>query len=179
MGVLKTACVAAGVVWCFGCHRSRSDQQAAASASVIVIDPTFFACADPTVCAQHCDGGSPESCRKLAASYGFGQGVPKDETRATALYEHACDMKDAIACVFAGQMHEYGRGVDKDDAKAAKLYERACDQQWAPGCYNLAIMYERGTGVGADRVRAGQLYHAACKGGAYSACEKERGLGGD
>jgi TPR repeat protein len=161
---------------CAACNRPKSDPQAVASASVIMIDPTFFACADVSTCDQQCDAGSAESCRKLAASYSFGRGVTKDEARAAALYEHACDMHDASACVFAGQMNEYARGTDKDDAKAAKLYERACALEWAPGCYNLAIMYERGTGVAADRVKAGQLYHAACKGGAFSACDKERAL---
>jgi TPR repeat protein len=152
------------------------EEQAAASASVIVIEPSFFACADVSRCERECDAGAAESCRKLAASYGFGRGVTKDETRATALYEHACDMEDSAGCVFAGQMHEYARGVAKDDAAAAKLYERACDRLWAPGCYNLAIMYERGTGVRADRVKARELYHSACKGGALSACDKERAL---
>jgi TPR repeat protein len=159
------------------CSRSpRGDQQAAASGSVITIDPSFFACRDVASCERECDAGAPESCRKLAASYSFGQGVPKDETRAGVLYEHACDIGDATACVFAGQLHEYARGTPKDDAAAAKLYERACDMQWAPGCYNLAIMYERGTGVPADHVKAGKLYHQACQAGASPACEKERAL---
>lgn len=145
-----------------------------------MIDPSFFACPDVASCEHDCDAGSAESCRKLAASYAFGSGgVTKDEARATSLYEHACDMKSASACVFAGQMHEFGRGVDKDAAIAAALYQRACDLASPVGCYNLGIMYERGTGVPADRMKAGQLYHSACKAGAFSACEKERTLAGD
>lgn len=160
------------------CHREHSrGEQAAASASVIMIEPSFFACADVQACGEQCDAGSAASCRKLAASYAFGQGVGKDEARATSIYEHACEMKDLPACMFAGQMYEFGRGVEKDTTKAAWLYERACDAEgaspWAPGCYNLGIMYERGTGVPADHDKAMQLFHTACKGGALSACDKE------
>jgi TPR repeat protein len=158
-----------------GCHRGTSSQeQPAPSASVITIGVSLGACPDVPVCAKECDAGSADRCRRLAATYALGQGVEKDEARASALYEHACDMKDPPACVFAGQMHEYAHGVAKDDARAARFYERGCDLGWAPGCYNLAIMYERGTGVPQERAKAGELYQNACAAGAHEACEKAR-----
>jgi TPR repeat protein len=158
------------------CHRGRpsGEEQPAPSASVITLGVSVGTCPDVPACERECDAGSADRCRRLAATYAFGQGVDKDETRATRLYEHACDMKDPSACVFAGQMHEFARGVEKDDAKAARFYERACDLQWAPGCYNLGIMYERGTGVALDRVKAGELYQRACTAGAQISCEKAR-----
>jgi TPR repeat protein len=158
------------------CHRggSSGEEQPAPSASVITIGVSVGTCPDIPACERECDAGSADRCRRLAATYAFGQGVEKDETRATTLFEHACDMEDPSACVFAGQMHEYAHGVAKDDAKAARFYERACDLQWAPGCYNLGIMYERGTGVPLDRAKAGDLYQLACTAGAQSSCEKAR-----
>jgi len=159
--------------------RGTSEEQAPMpSASVITIGNAIGTCPDLAVCEKECDGGSADRCRRLAATYAFGQGVDKDEAKATALYEKACDMKDAAACVFAGQMHEYAHGVPKDDATAARFYERACDMQWAGGCYNLAIMYERGTGVPQDRARAADLYQIACTAGAKSSCEKAREMHG-
>jgi TPR repeat protein len=109
-------------------------------------------------------------------TYAFGQGVDKDERRATALYGQACDMGDGPACVFAGQMHEYAHGTPKDDARAATLYGRACDLRWAAGCYNLAIMVDRGRGVPQDRARAADLYQTACTAGAKQACDKAKEL---
>jgi hypothetical protein len=123
---------------------------------VITIGVAVGGCDDVAACERECDAGSADRCRRLAATFALGQGAAQDETRAAALYAHACDMNDPSACVFAGQMSEYARGVDKDDAKAARFYRRACDLQRAPGCYNLGIMFERGTGVPQDR---GQTRH--------------------
>ena len=98
----------------------------------------------------------------------------KDEARATGLYEHACDMRDASACLFAGQMHEFAHGVPKDDVVAARFYGRSCDLGYAAGCYNLAILFEEGHGVPKDRAKAGDLYQVACTAGAKQACDRAR-----
>ena len=161
---------------CAACSRGHSSEkeQPIPSASVITIGVAPGTCPDILACEKECDAGSADRCRRLAATYAFGQGVEQDEARATALYEHACDMKDPSACVFAGQMNEYAHGVTKDDTKAARFYEQACQLEWAPGCYNLAIMYERGTGVPQDRAKAGEFYQIACTAGAQQSCEKAR-----
>src|SRR5882672_4273775 len=109
------------------------DERTAPSASVVAIGVTLGGCEDLDVCRKECDAGSADRCRRLGVTYAFGQGVDKDEGRATALYGQACDMGDGPACVFAGQMHEYAHGIPKDDARAATLYGRACDLRWAAG----------------------------------------------
>jgi TPR repeat protein len=171
--ILALACVASS-----GCHRGHSStEQPAPSASAVTLGISLGTCADIAVCERECDAGSADRCRRLAASYTFGQGgVAKNETHATALYEHACDMNDPSACMFAGQMNEYARGTTKDDRAAARFYERACDLRWPPGCYNLAIMFERGTGVPLDEQKAADLYEAACDGGAVTSCERAQAL---
>jgi TPR repeat protein len=159
------------------CSRGRASggEQPAPSASIISIGVALGACTDVAACEQECDAGAADRCRRLGATYAFGQGgAPKDETRATELYERACAMSDPAACVFAGQMHEFAHGVPKDDAAAARFYERACDLGWPAGCYNLAIMLELGHGVKQDRARAGDLYQVACTAGATQACAKAR-----
>lgn len=162
------------------CHRgsSSTEQEPAPSASVVTIGNAIGACPDIAACEKECDAGSADCCRRLAATYAFGQGTDKDEARATALYEHACDMKDPPGCLFAGQMHEFAHGVPKDDAKAAGFYGRACDMHYEAGCYNLAIMYERGRGVPQDRAKAGDLYQIACTAGAKQACDLARAMHG-
>ena len=160
------------------CHRgsSAAEEEPAPSASVVTIGNTIGTCPDLASCAKECDAGAADRCRRLAATYAFGQGVDKDEARATALYEHACDMKDAPACLFSGQMHEFAHGVPKDDAAAARFYGRACDLEYAAGCYNLAILFERGQGVPKDRARAADLYQVACTAGAKQACDRARDM---
>jgi TPR repeat protein len=100
--------------------------------------------------------------------------VTQDETRAEGLFEHACDMGDASACLFAGQAEEYAHGVPKNDAKAERLYARSCDLGWPAGCFNEGIMFERGTGVPQDRAKAADLYQVACTAGSKTACEKAK-----
>ena len=159
------------------CDRSKGSsggEQPAPSSSVISIGVALGNCPDVEACARECDAGSADRCRRLAVTYALGQGAPQDETRATALYEKACDMKDPSACVFAGQMHEYAHGVPEDLTLAERDYERACDMQWPSGCYNEAIMLESGRGVPVDRAKAGDLYQIACTAGAKQACEKAR-----
>jgi TPR repeat protein len=163
----------AAAVACHHGSSSSSDEAPAPSASVITLGVAIGSCPDVAACERECDAGSADRCRRLAATYAFGRkGVDQDETRATALYEHACDMRDAPACLFAGQMHEYARGVPKDDALAVRFYERACDIDHAAGCYNLAIMVEHGRGVPVDRAKAGDLYQVACTAGAKQACAR-------
>jgi TPR repeat protein len=162
------------------CDRPRGSQEdtPAPSASVVSIGVTMGTCSDLATCESECDGGSADRCRRLAASYAFGEGAAKDEAKATALYEHACDLGDPPGCVFAGHMHEYARGVPKDEARAASLYGRACDAGWAAGCYNQAIMFEDGRGVAVDRAKAIALYDTACHAGAKPACDKASALRG-
>jgi TPR repeat protein len=172
-----TASLLAGVFAVSACGRhSSSSSDAAPSASVIGIGVAIGACDDVPVCERECAGGSADRCRRLAASYAFGQGVAQDEARGAALYERACDMKDGSACVFAGQMHEYAKGVPKDETLAEHFYERGCDLHWIGGCYNQAIMFENGRGVPVDRGRARALYAMACTSGAKQACDKAREL---
>ena len=165
------------LVACGRSHATNGDTPAP-SASVITIGASIGGCDDVAVCARECDAGSADRCRRLGATFALGQGVDKDEARATAFYVKACDMKDPAACVFAGQMNEYAHGVPKNDAAAARFYERACDQGWPAGCYNFAIMLENGRGVPVNRTKAADLYQMACTAGAKSACVKADDLHG-
>jgi TPR repeat protein len=169
--LLLLACVGS-----VACQRGGSSggEPPAPSASVVTIGNAIGTCPDLAVCERECDAGSADRCRRLGATYAFGQGVDKDEARATALYEHACEMRDAPSCMFAGQMHEFAHGVPQDFAAAARLYDRACQMEYAAGCYNLGILVERGRGVPQDRAKAGDLYQIACTAGAKQACEKAR-----
>ena len=161
-------------VLCVACRRDQvvSREHPAWGASVVTLGVAPGTCSDVLACQAECDAGSADRCRRLAETYASGRGVARDETRATALYEHACEMRDPPACVFAGRMYEFAHGVAEDDFRAARLYARACDLQWAPGCYNLAVMCERGTGVPQDRAKAASLYQVACSAGAKPACDK-------
>lgn len=169
---VASACLLVLLAACNRGKASSSGEQPAPSSSVITLGMTIGTCPDVAACERECSGGSADRCRRLAATYAFGEGVTQDETRAVGLYQHACDMGDASACLFAGQAHEYAHGVPKNDEKAEALYARSCELGWPAGCFNEAIMFENGRGVPADRTKAADLYQMACTAGSKTACAK-------
>jgi TPR repeat protein len=159
-------------------RRGGSDhgQQPIPSASVISVAVEMGACHDLVACADECEAGSADRCRRIGVSYEFGKGVDADPLRATELYEKACAMSDSEGCISSGRMYEFHHGVAKDDAKAAGFYERACDFENPVGCANLAILLETGRGVERDAARAAVLFERACSRGSALACDHARRL---
>jgi len=86
-----------------------------------------------------------------------GQGVPKDEKRARALYVQACDGGNGLACRNIGKLYDQGKGVERSESEAAKFFDRACELNQSDGCYRLARAYEGGKGVQKDEQRAARL----------------------
>src|SRR5262245_8773690 len=58
-----------------------------------------------------CDEKSGAGCAHLAFLYATGKDVPKDDKRATVLYQRSCDLGDAQGCYNAGLMADDGRGT--------------------------------------------------------------------
>ncbi len=113
-----------------------------------------------------CDGGHAPGCTNLAAMYGEGLGVAKDEAKSVVLYQRACDADEALSCVNLAMMYETGRdGLAQDERRARTLYERGCTGGNAPGCTNLAVMHGQGRGGTRDEARAVEFYRKACAGG--------------
>jgi TPR repeat protein len=183
LGLMKAMLLVLGALlpaaeW--GCDRKgdapRTADQPSPSASVISIGVEMGACPDMVACANECDAGSADRCRRLGVTYEFGKGVERDGVHATELYVRGCDMRDSESCLAAGRMYEFHHGVDKDDTKAVGFYKRACDSGNTTGCANLAIMLESGQGTPKDEVRAIELFDQACTRGSGLACQHASAL---
>src|SRR5438105_3318618 len=74
-------------------------------------------------CGVHAQTPSDLVARALA--YEHGEGVPKDQIKAAALYCDAARAGDAEAAFSLGWMYTNGRGVAHDDAIAAALFAHA------------------------------------------------------
>lgn len=90
---------------------------------------------------------SPEALRKEGVAYEHGEGVPKDLSKAAALYCEAGLAGDAEALYNLGWMYANGRGVERDDSIAFALFARAARNGDAQALKMLAFL----TGAG-DRV---------------------------
>jgi hypothetical protein len=72
------------------------------------------------------------SLREEARSYEHGEGVPKDPTKAIALYCDGAKAGDPEARYSIGWMYANGRGIARDDAVAAYFFNLAAEQGHAP-----------------------------------------------
>ncbi len=117
---------------------------------------------DATGCAVACESVDASSCNDLALMLTRGDGVEKDEKKATEFFARACDYGSALACNNLGIRHENGRGVLVDVNRALVSFQRACDQSHGPGCSNLGRMFANGIGVTKDDVKALAEFARGC-----------------
>jgi hypothetical protein len=128
-----------------------------------------------------CVLGAPVGCTYMAALYDFGKGgLTQDRTKATHLYERACNAGDGVGCIGAAQAYHAGRppGITVDLAKAADFLDRACDAGNAPGCLYAGQAYETGDGVTVDAKKALDFYKHGCDAKDPDACAGVKRLGG-
>jgi soluble lytic murein transglycosylase-like protein len=71
------------------------------------------------------DASSPQGLVAQGLAYEHGEGVPKDQLKAAALYCEAAREGDNEAQFSLGWMYALGRGVPRDDAVAASLFTLA------------------------------------------------------
>jgi uncharacterized protein len=112
-----------------------------------------------------CRDDAPKNCGKLtdlATAYAKGSGVVKDESRALALFEHACSVNDGFGCLQVGHFHEYGKSILKDEKKAVEYYEKACATNQQNACARMGARYLEGRGVTKNAANAVDYLTRAC-----------------
>ncbi len=169
-------CVALAAPGACGKRSSGGGQEPPPASSVITIGASLGTCDDVALCAKECDAGSADRCRRLAATYAFGQGVAQDEAAGDGALRAGLLMKDAPACVFAGQMHEYAHGVPKDDAKAARFYERACDLGGRPAATTSASCSSAAAASRRTAARRGTCTRSPAPPARRPACDRARDM---
>jgi len=79
----------------------------------------------------------------LARIYAEGLGVPRDDTRALALYRTAGGAGDAVALHGLGKAYQRGRGVVADETLAQEYFLASARAGYAPAQYERALFHER------------------------------------
>jgi TPR repeat protein len=127
---------------------------------------------DLAPCIEDCNRGIGFACASVASRLEHGgEGVPRDLTRAVAMHERACELRDAPSCIAAARMHAAGSGVPPSRARQMDLLAAACHLGDAFACAAPAKAFAEGAGVPRDPRRAKELYERGCIGGVESACE--------
>jgi len=120
-------------------------------------------------CIEDCNRGIAFGCAIAAGRFERGEAL--DLTRSVHMYERACELRDAAACVSAARMHASGHGVPPSRARQVELLATACALGDALACAIPAKAYAKGSGVPKDERRAKELRERACAGGAQDACD--------
>ncbi len=100
--------------------------------------------ADPATVAlaRRCDGEQHAACTELGVAYLEGAGIPEDQARALALFEHACQRADGQGCHQLGLQLAGADGAQRDLARAGQLHVMGCDLGCAQACGEAArILY--------------------------------------
>ena len=112
----------------------------------------------PDPLEQGCGRKDGESCFILASLFHAGQGVPKDDARATDLYIKSCEGQWWRGCARLGENYRKGQGVPVNSNLALQNFNKACDGGYAAGCAAAADMYRAQN----DQVSAQARLRQAC-----------------
>jgi hypothetical protein len=119
---------------------------------------------------QACEGGNYGACLDLGVEYQYGQGGPKNMTRAMELYEQSCGNGRMQACYNAGNLYKEGDGVAQNNDRARLYYQQACDGGNADGCVGMGVLYDHGMGVTTNWNTAVDYFRKACDNNASWGC---------
>ena len=123
--------------------------------------------------AASCRDHSELGCTYLGDIYAYGYGdMEVDLVKAEVLYEQACELGGAQACVSYALVLLDGAETPELIERGLSMLEEACEAGSAHGCKSLAVMYGSGLVVDYDRDRAFSYYQQACDIGDVDGCAR-------
>ena len=82
--------------------------------------------------------GDAAAAYEVATRFSEGRGIPADTEEAARWYEQACEGREPLGCLAAGEAHLAGDGIRADRGRAAVRFERACAAGVELGCVRAA-----------------------------------------
>lgn len=156
--ILIVACLAVT-----GCGQSRTPDEEA----VVAFDA--YMRGDFTNALRQFNAGAAErdpfSLYMLALSHERGSGIPRDATRAIALYKQSAELGYPYAWRALGVCHRDGVGTPRAPEQARECFTKAIDGGVVTALSDLGAMYLTGDGVERDEKKAVDLYTQAAQAG--------------
>ena len=110
-----------------------------------------------------CDGAHGDACASLGWLYMSGRGIGRDDARAAALSERACNLRSLSGCNQGAGWHNPLTGVLKDATRWAAYLEKLCDAHAQPrSCLQLGLAYDIGMWVPKNADHANELFKKSC-----------------
>jgi len=114
------------------------------------------------VVADTCESGNAQKCFDIGMSYSLGEGVEKNERKASKYFLEACNAGHGKGCLIVASMYSEGIGVKKSDPLASKYNIKSCKLGNGSACYLLGINYQNGLGVKKDSKTAAIYFKKSC-----------------
>jgi hypothetical protein len=114
---------------------------------IILSMPSILSQCSRQITIYKANNGDASAQYKLGGMYHFGEGVPKDYTKAVKWYGKAAEQGHIRAQFWLGRMYNFGDGVPKDYTKAVKWYTKAAEQGDVHAQLELGLMYYFGSEV--------------------------------
>lgn len=114
--------------------------------------------------------GDTDAALEIARDFDAGDGVPKDPTRAYALFLKAASTGSMDGLEQTGYHELNGIGTEKDTAKALESFRKATLLGSGYAAQEIGWMYEKGIGVLQNDQMAVQWYQQAIQKGHFEAC---------
>ena len=110
---------------------------------------------------QSAAAGDAAAQLALGLRYEQGEGVPRDELKATEWFLKSAKQGNAQAQFYIGALFADGQGVPKDERKAIEWYEKSAQQGMVDAQFNLGVMHASGRGVPKNPWKAVEWYEKA------------------
>jgi len=90
--------------------------------------------------------GDGEAQNRIGEMYEFGQGVPRDYTKALHWYHEAAEQNIVAAWHNLGRCYNFGSGVEQDYAQAEQWYRKAAERGHRDAMFFLGTLYSNNHG---------------------------------
>ncbi len=146
LSLLTSLWLAACVTGNEGARRTSSDAEPAQAAARQPVDPA-------------------EQAYREGLRYKNGDGVPRDDVRATAHFRRAAEAGHVEARFLVGLAHKVGAGAPRDDVAAGRWFRRAAEAGHLEAQFFLGLMHLNGVGMEKSAVRAAAWFERAAEQG--------------
>lgn len=133
--------------------------------SFLLVCFLMVSCGKKTSIQERAEAGDAKAQFKLAEMFYSGNGVAKDNIRATKWARRSAEQGHAEAQALFGMMLLGGKGVPKDRAEGVKWIRKSAEQGLAVGQIALGRSYISGTGVPEDPFEAMKWFSKAAEQG--------------
>lgn len=124
------------------------------------------------------EAGDADALNRVGEMFEFGQGTPRDGSKAFSLYQLAAKQGLVAAQHNVGRSYNFGTGTDQDFVEAERWYRTAAEKGYTESMFYLGTLYSNGYGQDSshhsDIIAYAWMHNAAVLGNGTAAAIESR-----